>query len=107
MSASETSIINTIKAWALPGIFAFAVGMLNMNLQEMKQDIKTLLAQSERDQVKIDYLEREVQLLRNKIDNLSSSELPNKNVEDEHPPIYAVLPKSLLSTDSYFNSNQL
>ena len=59
MSTSETSIINTIKAWALPGIFAFAVAMLNTNLQEMKQDIKTLLAQSERDQVKIDYLEKE------------------------------------------------
>lgn len=104
MSTSETSIINTIKAWALPGIFAFAVAMLNTNLQEMKQDIKTLLAQSERDQVKIDYLEKEVQLLRSKLTN---SEHPYKDVEDEYPPIYAVIPKSQSSTDLYIAHNEL
>ena len=104
MSTSETSIINTIKAWALPGIFAFAVAMLNTNLQEMKQDIKTLLAQSERDQVKIDYLEKEVQLLRSKLTN---SEYPYKDVEDEYPPIYAVIPKGQSSTDLYIAYNEL
>lgn len=104
MSTSETSIINTIKAWALPGIFAFAVAMLNTNLQEMKQDIKTLLAQSERDQVKIDYLEKEVQLLRSKLTN---SEHPYKDVEDEYPPIYAVIPKGQSSTDLYIAYNEL
>ena len=104
MSTSETSIINTIKAWALPGIFAFAVAMLNTNLQEMKQDIKTLLAQSERDQVKIDYLEKEVQLLRSK---LANSEYPYKDVEDEYPPIYAVIPKGQSSTDLYIAYNEL
>ena len=104
MGTSETSIINTIKAWALPGIFAFAVAMLNTNLQEMKQDIKTLLAQSERDQVKIDYLEKEVQLLRSKLTN---SEYPYKDVEDEYPPIYAVIPKGQSSTDLYIAYNEL
>lgn len=107
MSTSETSIINTIKAWALPGIFAFAVAMLNTNLQEMKQDIKTLLAQSERDQVKIDYLEKEVQLLRNKLDKVANSEYPYKDVEDEYPPIYAVIPKGQSSTDLYIAYNEL
>ena len=95
MSTTETSIINTVKAWALPGIFAIAVGMLNTNLQEMKADIKTLLAQSERDQVKIDYLEKEVNILRDKFDNLSSNDGNDKlPYPDKIPPTYAILPTS-------------
>ena len=107
MGTSETSIINTVKAWALPGIFAFAVGMLNMNLQEMKQDIKTLLAQSERDQVKIDYLEKEVQLLRTKLDQMVHNEAPIKNNDDDYPPLYAVIPKHTSDSSRFVPNNQL
>jgi len=105
MSTTETSVINTVKAWILPGIFAFAVAMLNDNLQEMKQDIKTLLAQSERDKVKIEYLEQEVQALRNKLDDMATNELPYKNKHENLPSLYAIIPGKDRSTKS--NSDRL
>lgn len=100
MSANDSSVITAVKAWALPAVFAFAVGMLNTSLQEMKQDIKTLLAQSERDQVKIDYLEKEVQALRIKFDAVSQNE--NQNHEDTIPipQFFAIIPEKLFDSDS-------
>jgi len=75
--------------------------MLNDNLQEMKQDIKTLLAQSERDKVKIEYLEQEVQALRNKVDDLATNETPYKDNHENLPTLYAILPGKDDSSESY------
>lgn len=100
MSANDSSVIIAIKAWALPAVFAFAVGMLNTSLQEMKHDIKTLLAQSERDKVKIDYLEKEVQVLRTKVAAVSQNE--NHDHEDTllFSQFFAIIPKKLFDSDS-------
>ena len=77
------------------------------DIKEMKQDVKILLASSVEDRVKIDYLEKEVQLLRSKLDRVVNSEYPYKDVEDEYPPIYAVIPKGQSSTNLYIAYNEL
>lgn len=92
MSTSNTQIIDAVKAWLLPGIVGLGFMMFQTNLQEMKLDIKKLLAQSERDQVKIEYLEQEVKTLREKLDELATNELPIKTPTDEIPPTYAIIP---------------
>lgn len=92
MSTSNTQIIDAVKAWLLPGIVGLGFMMFQTNLQEMKLDIKKLLAQSERDQVKIEYLEQEVKTLRQKLDELASNESPLKTPTDEIPPTYAIIP---------------
>jgi len=92
MSTSNTQIIDAVKAWLLPIVVGMGFMMFQNNLTEMKQDIKKLLAQSERDQVKIEYLEQEVKTLRDKLDDLVSNQIPTKYPTDEVPPTYAIIP---------------
>jgi len=91
MSTSDSPIITQVKAWLLPGVVGLGFMMFQSNLQEMKADIKQLLAQSERDQVKIEYLEQEVQLLREKLEDITHNS-PLKDQHHEIPPTYAILP---------------
>lgn len=88
--------IEKIKLWLFPVIVGILYTTLNNSLQEMKTDIKTLLAQSERDQVKIEYLEQEVNLLRTKLVSLDEYPTDHKTpFEDENfPPQYAIIPNS-------------
>ena len=92
MSTSNTQIIDAVKAWLLPGIVGLGFMMFQNNLTEMKLDIKKLLAQSERDQVKIEYLEQEVKTLRRKLDDLVTNDKPINNPKNELPKTYAILP---------------
>ena len=100
MSTNNTQVIDKVKAWLLPSVVGLGFMMFQSNLQEMKSDIKTLLAQSERDQVKIDYLEQEVNILR----KLTNSEDPSKDPQDTIPPLYAIIrEKTAYNTTSSFN----
>ena len=92
MSTSNTQIIDVVKAWLLPIVVGMGFMMFQNNLTEMKRDIKKLLAQSERDQVKIEYLEQEVKTLRDKLDGLVSNQIPTNYPKDEVPPTYAIIP---------------
>ena len=91
MSTNDSPVIDQVKAWLLPGVVGLGFMMFQSNLTEMKADIKQLLAQSERDQVKIEYLEQEVQLLREKLEDITHNS-PAKDQHDEIPPTYAILP---------------
>lgn len=91
MSTNNSPVIDQVKAWLLPGVVGLGFMMFQSNLTEMKADIKQLLAQSERDQVKIEYLEQEVQLLREKLEDITHNS-PSKDQHDEIPPTYAILP---------------
>ena len=91
MSTNDSPVIDQVKAWLLPGVVGLGFMMFQSNLTEMKADIKELLAQSERDQVKIEYLEQEVQLLREKLEDITHNS-PSKDQHDEIPQTYAILP---------------
>lgn len=88
--------VEKIKLWLFPIVVGILYTTLNSSLQEMKTDIKTLLAQSERDQVKIEYLEQEVNLLRSKLVSLDKLPLDHKTPFDNEkvPPQYAIIPNS-------------
>ena len=67
------------------------------DIKEMKQDIKVLLAASVEDRVKIDYLEQEVNKLRDYqtsfIDYDNSNE-NNKKPPGKHYQMFAIIPNS-------------
>lgn len=63
------------------------------DIKEMKTDIKALLEQSAGDKVKIEYLEKELESLR---DQITYNDLPYDDDQQhkENIPIYAVLPNN-------------
>lgn len=50
--------ITQIKAWLFPSLITFLAGIIWNDVQEIKSDIKVLMAQSNIDKTRIDNLER-------------------------------------------------
>ena len=61
----DVSVI--IKTWLFPSIVTLLGTLIWRDMQEMRDDIKSLLAQSNVDKTRIDNLERQVDLLNEKV----------------------------------------
>ena len=61
----DVSII--IKTWLFPSIVTLLGTLIWRDMQEMRNDIKALLAQSNIDKTRIDNLERQMDLLNQKV----------------------------------------
>jgi hypothetical protein len=59
----ERNTISSIKAWIFPSLVAILGWMIKSDINEMKSDVKALLAQSNIDKTKIEHLESDVQAL--------------------------------------------
>jgi len=88
----QDKILITVKAWITPMLLMTVSVIMYDNMQEMKSDIKKLLAQSSADQIRLEYLEKEVGNLKYKI--YASQDQPNKNRKNEKPQteLIAILP---------------
>jgi len=89
---TEKRTINAIKAYAFPTLLSLVSLMVYNDMQEVKSDIKALLAQSSEDKVRIDYLEKELlELRRQKVMTLPSNDNdePSKN---QQVTLYAIVP---------------
>ena len=93
----ETLAINAFKVWIFPSL-ASAMALLIWNdVNEIKADVKALMAQSNIDKTRIDNLER--QLYKNTT-SFPYSKLPVK--ESPITSYYAILPnKDLLKKQKY------
>lgn len=56
--------LSAVKAWLTPILMSILGVMIWHDLNEMKKDIKILLAKDSANQVRIDQLERDVDILR-------------------------------------------
>jgi hypothetical protein len=56
--------LSAVKAWLTPILMSILGVMIWHDLNEMKKDIKALLAKDSANQVRIDQLERDVDILR-------------------------------------------
>jgi len=61
----DVSVI--IKTWLFPSIVTLLGTLIWRDMQEMRNDVKALLAQSNVDKTRIDNLERQVNLLNEKV----------------------------------------
>lgn len=61
----DVSVI--IKTWLFPSIVTLLGTLIWRDMQEMRNDIKALLAQSNVDKTRIDNLQRQVEFLNNKM----------------------------------------
>lgn len=79
MSTQKTSIIDSVKLWIFPTLVSILSMMIWMEVRDLKQDVKQLLAQSNIDKTKIEMLERQVygkRLASNSVPLTPPTELP-------------------------------
>ena len=86
--------IAQIKAWLFPSIITVLAAIIWNDVQEIKSDIKLLMAQSNIDKTRIDNLERLV------YKGVPISNIPNNNKELKHLAIIGIMPKNKEIEDS-------
>jgi hypothetical protein len=60
---TEKNIINTVKSLIFPSLVTILAMMIWRDVNELRSDVKSLLAQSNVDKTKIDQLEKQVNIL--------------------------------------------
>jgi hypothetical protein len=92
----ENSTIQTLKLWVFPTLVSILAMMIWNDVNEIKADVKALMAQSNIDKTRIDNLERQV--YKNST-SIPISDLPKEPAMLTH---YAVLPNNeLLKKQKY------
>ena len=64
MSNTNSEIVSAIKEWASPMLIAIVGTLLWSDLSELKSDVKMLLIQQRENATRIELLERDVQILK-------------------------------------------
>lgn len=86
----ENPAIAAFKIWVFPSLVSIVSLMIWNDVNEIKADVKALMAQSNIDKTRIDNLEREF------YDSKKTAELPAKKESDnDRVVLAAVLPSSL------------
>lgn len=80
--------IAQIKAWLFPSIITILAGIIWNDVQEIKGDVKSLMAQSNIDKTRIDNLERLV------YKNAPLSNIPTKNKDGQYLTLVAIVPNN-------------
>jgi hypothetical protein len=83
-----------IKAWLFPSIITVLAGIIWNDVQEIKSDVKSLMAQSNIDKTRIDNLERLVYKVS------PTSNVPDRNKETKYVAIVAIMPNNKDIEDS-------
>lgn len=91
----ENSAITSFKVWVFPSLVSIMSLMIWNDVNEIKADVKALMAQSNIDKTRIDNLER---LIYEK----STSSLPNTPTESRKI-MYATLPEDKFHVVKYTN----
>ena len=85
--------IAQIKAWLFPSLISILAGIIWNDVQEIKSDVKSLMAQSNIDKTRIDNLERLV------YKSQPISNVPNKNNDKTYVELIAIIPNNRELTD--------
>jgi hypothetical protein len=85
-------VMTAVRAWLTPFLLIAVATVLYDDINEMKSDIKQLLAQSSADAVKIERLEQEVDALRLRVYTTNQPSNNNENDKKQELELIAVLP---------------
>lgn len=71
--------IENIKIWLFPSVISLLAAVIWQDVNEIKSDVKALIAQSAADKTRIDNLEKQIESLNTKVfmGETSSNNLPN------------------------------
>jgi hypothetical protein len=91
----ENSALTAFKVWIFPSLVSLLGIMIWSDVNEVKADVKALMAQSNIDKTRIDNLERQVYK--------ATAETPVVPVKDEQPRAnqYAILTKPKLNKHDF------
>ena len=64
---SKETIVSQVKVWITPSLIGILGMFIWRDLSELRSDVKTLLSQSAEDQVKIQSIEKDVEVLKIRI----------------------------------------
>ena len=98
-----------VAMYAFPALLSFVTMMVYNDMQEVKSDVKALLAQANEDRVKIEYLQKEVEHLRR---STTLTTWPKDNNNDDRQnqnlQLFAILPgKNDDATKRYLPNTEL
>jgi cell division protein FtsB len=77
-TTNESKMLDMVKIWLFPSLISVLGWFLITSVNEMKSDIKKLLAQASADQVQIEYLQKEVDALNHKTFSMTNPNPPNE-----------------------------
>ena len=86
--------VQAVKTWLFPAIVTVLSTIIWMDVTELKNDVKQLLAQSNVDKTRIDNLQRQVDLL-----NARTMQLPVNDNPGEPKPVSYVPGKEIILSD--------
>ena len=96
----DQKVISAFTTWAFPGVLSFLMMMMYNDIKEMKTDVKILLEQSAVDKIKIEYLQKEIDELKNKSFAYEyPDEQPSRRQEPKKVPMYAIIPNNKDNAD--------
>jgi hypothetical protein len=86
--------IAQIKAWLFPSLITVLAGIIWNDVQEIKNDVKALMAQSNIDKTRIDNLERII------FQDKPTSNIPQRDNDNKNTAILAIMPNNKEMEDS-------
>lgn len=98
---SKDDVISTLKEWVAPALISIVGMLLWRDITEMRTDIKLLLTQQSADRVKIEQLEKDVDILKSYVF------IENRKTSDDVPGIpkptrqYDLYPVALQREEQY------
>jgi len=98
MTPRENPSISSIKSWIFPTLVSLVSLLIWNDVNEIKADVKSLMAQSNIDKTRIDNLERQ---FYNQTASLPTT--PNKELAD-YQQFVAILPNNKLLRSKYYKT---
>jgi hypothetical protein len=89
----NSSVVNSIKVWVFPSLVTILAMMIWRDVNELRSDVKQLLAESSSNKVKVENLEKQVQQLNQAVFKIPKpiGSVPKDDDNQRVTTIYAVL----------------
>ena len=104
---TEKNIINTVKSLIFPSLVTILAMMIWRDVNELRSDVKALLAQSSVDKTKIEQLEKQVNTLNSIVFKVPRTASNESNVPQDlaFVQIEAIKPDDLYDVEDLFKSH--
>lgn len=99
----EKKSVDAIKAYFFPTLLSILTMVVYNDLHEVKMDVKVLLAQASEDKIKIEYLQKEIERMKDQ-SNKNQRPVNDEPVWPKQESIFAILPSN---NDSYIRNRKL
>jgi hypothetical protein len=92
-TSKKPSVVSTVKLWIFPSLVTILAMMIWRDVNELRADVKQLLAESNSNKAKVENLERQVQQLNQAVFKIPKpiGSIPKDDNNQRVSTVYAVL----------------